>query len=89
MNESFYDVVIIGGGPAGLTAGLYCARALLKTILIERMGCGGQAATADWIENYPAFHEGIAGYELTAKMEQQAKKFGLEITTLSVIVPLY
>jgi thioredoxin reductase (NADPH) len=79
MPENKYDLIIIGGGPAGLTAGLYAARAQLKTLIIEKMGCGGQAAITDWIENYPGFPQGISGFELTAKMEEQARKFGLEV----------
>jgi thioredoxin reductase (NADPH) len=74
-----YDVVIIGGGPAGLTAGLYSSRAMLKTLLIEKGLPGGQVATTEFIENYPGFEEGITGAELSVKMETQAKKFGLEI----------
>ncbi|MDA8211412.1 MAG: thioredoxin-disulfide reductase [Clostridia bacterium] len=76
-----YDVIIIGAGPAGLTAGLYGARAKLKTLLIEKSMPGGRAATTDIIENYPGFPEGINGFELGIKMKEQAEKFGLEIVT--------
>jgi thioredoxin reductase (NADPH) len=79
-----YDVIIIGGGPAGLTAGLYASRGRLKTLLLEKMGCGGQAAITDHIENYPGFSEGIGGFELAAKIEEQARKFALEIRTEEV-----
>ncbi len=75
----FYDVVIIGGGPAGLTAGLYAARARLKSLLIEKGLPGGLVTTTEWVENYPGFEEGIMGVELAQKMEKQATKFGLEI----------
>lgn len=78
-----YDVIIIGGGPAGLTAGLYASRAKLKTILLEKGLAGGQIATTEQIENYPGFSSG-AGYELTAIMEEQAKGFGLEIDMAEV-----
>ncbi|MBN1621676.1 MAG: thioredoxin-disulfide reductase [Endomicrobiales bacterium] len=81
MSSDLYDVIIIGGGPAGLTAGIYCSRSKLKTLLIEKMGCGGQSAITDWIENYPGFPEGINGFELSNKFEQQAKNFGLKIIT--------
>jgi thioredoxin reductase (NADPH) len=76
-----YDVVILGGGPAGLTAGLYAGRAQLKTRMIEKLMPGGQVAVTDWIENYPGFEEGIAGMDLVQRIEKQAKRFGLEITS--------
>lgn len=80
-----YDVIIIGGGPAGLTAGLYASRSRLKSLLIEKGFTGGQVMTTEWIENYPGFDDGISGAELSQKMEKQATKFGLEITQGSVI----
>jgi thioredoxin reductase (NADPH) len=73
-----YEVVIIGGGPAGLTAGLYTARAGLKSLLIERGAFGGQILNAPLVENYPGFPEGISGMELGALMHQQAARYGLE-----------
>jgi thioredoxin reductase (NADPH) len=76
---SLYDLIIIGGGPAGLTAGLYATRARLKTLLVEKMFLGGQAASTYLIENYPGFPEGILGPDLTQAMEKQAKRFGLEV----------
>ncbi len=74
-----YDVIIIGGGPAGFTAALYSARANMKTLLIERMFSGGQMATTEVMENYPGFVEPINGMELATRMENQAKRFGAEV----------
>lgn len=73
-----YDVIIIGGGPSGLTAGIYTSRARLKTLLIESFSIPGQAVTADHIENYPGFPDGISGFELIEKFKKQAEKFGTE-----------
>jgi len=73
-----YDVVIIGGGPAGLSAGIYTARARLNSLLIEGGAVGGQIINAEWVENYPGFTESISGIDLTEAMHKQATKFGLE-----------
>ncbi|MEN6411645.1 MAG: thioredoxin-disulfide reductase [Veillonellales bacterium] len=73
-----YDVIIIGSGPAGLTAALYSSRSKLKTMYIEKLSTGGQAATTDEIENYPGFSQGTTGPELVSQMEQQVKRFGAE-----------
>jgi len=82
MND--YDVAIIGGGPAGLTAGLYTARAGLKSLLLERGIFGGQIVNARLVENYPGFPEGISGPELGEFMRRQATKYGLETLTAEV-----
>lgn len=79
------DLIIIGAGPAGLTAGLYAARACLKTLLFERLSPGGQVLTTDRIENYPGFPEGISGFELVDRMKRQAEAFGLEIKGQEVL----
>jgi thioredoxin reductase (NADPH) len=75
-----YDVVIIGGGPAGLTAGLYAARARNSSLLIERGLIGGMITEAEKVDNYPGFPEGISGYDLSTLMHQQATRYGLETT---------
>ncbi len=85
MKSIDYELVIIGGGPAGLTAGLYAARAGLNVILIEKIVPGGQVLTTDWIENYPGFPEGISGPDLIQKMTEQVKKFDLNIESNEVI----
>ncbi len=75
--QDVHDVIIIGGGPAGLTAAIYAARARLSTLLIEKLGTGGQAALTDRVENYPGFIGGVSGPELVHSMEEQAKSFGM------------
>jgi thioredoxin reductase (NADPH) len=80
-----YDVIIIGGGPAGLTAGLYASRARLNTLLIENGLFGGQMTTTETIDNYPGFPEGITGEELSRSMEEQAKRFGMETVNDEVL----
>ncbi len=77
--EKIYDAIIVGGGPAGLTAGIYLGRARMNTLLIEKALPGGQAILTEIIENYPGFPHGIAGPELMQKMEEQAVGFGLKI----------
>ncbi|HEY83344.1 MAG TPA: thioredoxin-disulfide reductase [Dehalococcoidia bacterium] len=83
-DEREYDVVIIGGGPAGLSAGLYAARARLRSLLVERAAPGGLIVNAGLVENYPGFPQGINGLELAELMSQQATKFGLETLTAEV-----
>jgi len=78
MSSWDYDLIIVGGGPAGLTAGLYAGRARLKTLLLEKLIHGGQVMTTDLVENYPGFPQGITGFELSDRMRQQAERFGLE-----------
>ncbi len=79
-----YEVVIIGGGPAGLTAGLYTSRAGLRSLLVERSLFGGQIVNAPLVENYPGFPDGISGADLGSLMHQQATKYGLETVTAEV-----
>ena len=79
MQQDIYDVIIIGGGAAGLTAGIYTCRAGLKTLMLERLMPGGQVINAESIENFPGFPDGISGAEIGPLMQQQAMKHGLEI----------
>lgn len=83
-----YQLIIVGGGPAGLTAGLYAARARLKTILLEKGGPGGQVMNTDWIDNYPGFPEGISGSDLAEKMAAQADRFELETRSAAEVVEM-
>lgn len=78
------ELIIIGGGPGGMAAGLYAGRAELKTVLLEKGMTGGLAATTAHIENYPGFPAGIGGMELAAQMDEQARKFGVEIKNAQV-----
>ena len=76
MKAAVYDMIIIGGGPGGYTAALYAARAGLKAVVLEKLSAGGQMAQSHWIDNYPGFPEGIDGFELAERMQQQAERFG-------------
>ena len=85
MSSWDYDLIIIGGGPAGLTAGIYAGRARLCAILLEKLIHGGQMMTTDLVENYPGFPEGITGFELSDRMRKQAERFKLLIKTAEVL----
>lgn len=78
MNKPQYQLVIVGGGPAGLTAGLYAARGRIKTLLIEKGATGGQVLVTDWVDNYPGFADGVSGFDLMDKMTAHVDRFGLE-----------
>jgi len=83
-----YDVIIIGGGPAGLTTAIYAARDGLKTLVLEREATGGLAATTEMIENYPGFPEGISGMEVMERFRKQAERFGAEIAEFEEVTGL-
>lgn len=86
--ETDYDLIIIGGGPAGLTAGIYASRGGLNTLLIEKNGEGGPLSITEWIENYPGFPEGVASHELMERMTKQAQRFGLRIEVFCCVTAL-
>ncbi|MHC9539798.1 MAG: thioredoxin-disulfide reductase [Vulcanimicrobiota bacterium] len=80
-----YDVIIIGAGPAGLTAAVYTSRAGLRTLVLEKKYPGGQVALTDLVENYPGFPEGVSGWDLANLMHSQATRFGAEVKTVEVL----
>jgi len=87
-SERFYDLVVVGGGPAGLGAAVYGASEGLRTVLVEREATGGQAGQSSRIENYLGFPDGISGGQLAARARRQAAKFGVEVVTARDVVGL-
>lgn len=85
--QTIYDMLIIGGGPAGYTAALYAVRAGLRALVLEKLCAGGQMALTERVDNYPAFEQGIDGFTLGEKMRQTAERFGAE-TTLAEVTAL-
>ena len=83
--EHVYDMIIIGGGPAGYTAALYAARAGLDTLVAEKLSAGGQVALTGVIDNYPGFEEGVEGFELGMKLQQGAERFGAKTEYTEVL----
>ena len=88
MTQTLYDVIIAGGGPGGYSAALYCARAGLRTLVIEKLSAGGQMATTSQVDNYPGFESGIDGYTLGEKMQEGAERFGA-VTQYAEITGLF
>ena len=78
MQQAQYQLIIVGGGPAGLTAGLYAARGRLKVLLVEKGATGGQVLVTDWVDNYPGYVEGVSGFDLMDRMTAHADRFRLE-----------
>ena len=83
--EKTYDIIILGGGPAGYTAALYAARAGLDTVLLERLSAGGQMALTGDIDNYPGFEDGVDGFTLGMKMQKGAERFGAKTEYAEVL----
>src|SRR5437870_8100156 len=84
--NTFYDLIVVGSGPAGLTAALYAAREGVETLVIERGGVGGQAGVTERLDNFPGFPEGIRGAEFADRLRQQAERFGVEILSAQDVV---
>ena len=80
-----YDVIIIGGGPGGFTAALYCARAGFETMVLEKVSAGGQMCLTSQIDNYPGFENGVDGFTLGMKMQQGAERFGVKVSREEVV----
>jgi len=82
--KDHYELIILGGGPAGLSAGLYAARSRLDHVLVEKGAPGGQVLLTDWVDNYPGFPEGLTGFDLVEKMAEHARRFDLNIELANV-----
>ncbi len=85
---AFYDLIVIGSGPAGLTAALYAAREGLSVLVVERGSVGGQAAITDKLDNFPGFPDGISGGEFASRLARQAERFGVELLRATEVVGL-
>ena len=80
LENTQHDLVIIGAGPAALSAAIYTSREDIQTLLFEKGAIGGLAAVTDWVDNYPGFAQGVAGLELSDAMQKQAERFGAKMS---------
>jgi thioredoxin reductase (NADPH) len=87
--RTHYDLIIIGGGPAGLTAAIYTAREGIDTLVIERAALGGQAATTQWLDNVPGFADGCSGSHFSSQLRMQAERFGVELLQAQDVKRIY
>jgi thioredoxin reductase (NADPH) len=87
-SRSHYDLLVLGGGPAGLTAALYAAREYIDTLVIERAAFGGQAAGTEKLDNFPGFPDGVSGIEFSGRLRSQAERFGVELLQAQEIIEL-
>ena len=87
--RTHYDLIIVGGGPAGLTAAIYTAREGIDTLVIERAALGGQSAATQWLDNVPGCAEGIEGIEFADQIRRQAERFGVEVLQAQDVVRLF
>jgi thioredoxin reductase (NADPH) len=87
-SRHFYDLIVIGGGPAGLTAAIYAAREGIETLVIEKSGLGGQAGITERLDNYPGFADGISGASFAEQLTNQARRFGVELLSAQDIVAI-